>query len=341
MMSVIHSTLCPNALRAHVGEQYAIGSVEECRLLKRGWNDTYLIRASGDRFILRVYSTARTPEEIRYELGLLMHLESSGIAVSTPVKSRSGNLTDTLQAPEGIREAAIFTFANGDVPKFGDLAEMHRFGTFAGKMHAEGERFLGPRRLGLADLLEKPAEAVLPHLEKRPRDAAFVAGLVESLARRLEGMDSLDVGPCHGDLHTGNLRSCEGRLRLFDFDFCGHGPREYDVASFASIAFMKRARDPLRAFLTGYSETRPRLDFAAVPLFMIVRFIWLVGTRIDRNAEAGEAWIGDYMDTWLATLRRLAPVIDAPAADSIDDVVSLIEERTLFNRLKNRLRQAV
>jgi Ser/Thr protein kinase RdoA (MazF antagonist) len=67
----------------------------------------------GQRYAVRVYRALKTAPEIAYELELLVHLASRGVSVAGPVVDRPGRLSVPVEAPEGIRHAAVFTFVDG------------------------------------------------------------------------------------------------------------------------------------------------------------------------------------------------------------------------------------
>ncbi|MBW4662937.1 MAG: hypothetical protein KME01_01835 [Chroococcus sp. CMT-3BRIN-NPC107] len=54
-ISVIHSIPSSEALEQNVLCHYQFGNFQNCRLLKRGLNDTYLVETEEQRYILRVY----------------------------------------------------------------------------------------------------------------------------------------------------------------------------------------------------------------------------------------------------------------------------------------------
>ncbi len=55
LISVIHSILDSEALIDTVLRHYPISDIRNCKLYKRGLNDTYLVETDQQRYILRVY----------------------------------------------------------------------------------------------------------------------------------------------------------------------------------------------------------------------------------------------------------------------------------------------
>jgi Ser/Thr protein kinase RdoA (MazF antagonist) len=122
---VLHSILSPEALMATVAADYALGTPVACTVLRANRNDTYLLKTTHDRFILRVYGTSwRSRSHICSELDLLLHLDKKGVSVSTPIARKDGLLIRDLFAPEGPRHLVVFTHAPG-IPLYGERIEAH------------------------------------------------------------------------------------------------------------------------------------------------------------------------------------------------------------------------
>jgi Ser/Thr protein kinase RdoA (MazF antagonist) len=70
----------------------------------------------------------------------------------------------------------------------------------------------------------------------------------------------------HGDFNASNLRRTDGVLRIFDFDDCGYGPPQFDIANaLYMVLFDDMTGDSTsnyhtftEAFLSGYSEASGR-----------------------------------------------------------------------------------
>jgi len=52
----VHSILAPSALLAEILPRYALENPMSCIFLARGVNDTYLVQAGTEKYILRVYT---------------------------------------------------------------------------------------------------------------------------------------------------------------------------------------------------------------------------------------------------------------------------------------------
>ena len=143
-----------------------------------------------------------------------------------------------------------------------------------------------------------------------PVDLPLVAAL------RTPAGATVDLGAStqvlHGDFSTANLLHTPSGLRIFDFDECGYGPVEYDVAN---TLFMDRfgrwvlgaSMDDHHAFRTAFvhgyrNKARGPFDAARIDSLVEVRVRALRGWATD----PGTAPIGIRTSApeWLAMLRR-------------------------------------
>src|SRR5712692_10508897 len=90
----------------------------EREFIRRGFNDHYRVRTGDRQFVLRIYFNGKyyieSISDFRFELELLAFLHESGIPVSSPIKRKDGDLIGVLDAPQGGRCFAMFTFAEGE-----------------------------------------------------------------------------------------------------------------------------------------------------------------------------------------------------------------------------------
>lgn len=330
MIGVTDSNIRADALVVAVLGHYGIGDVTRCRLHTRGLNDTYDV-ATGDGagYFLRVYQAGRGYDEIMAEVDILGHLVAAKVPVCGPVARRDGSVLTALECAEGRRWAGLFTAAPGKeihgkayTP---DLAR--QYGAVAAAIHGASDKLTAnPARpaLDLAALLDQPAARIGAALADRPADAAYLAELSEGLRGEIEGLAAPELGFCHGDLHGGNACEVDGVFTVFDFDCCGWGYRAYDACTFP-WAFAVGGQEVARiqamgqAFMAGYLERRPlsEADIAAIPAFVAVRQIWLVGMHLARGDRFGWGWMNDgYFDHQLKVLRDWqANFLSRPAMD--------------------------
>jgi Ser/Thr protein kinase RdoA (MazF antagonist) len=284
----------------------------------RGLNDTYRVETSdGEIFFLRVYRYgSRSRAEIDTELALLRHLERHGAHVSVPLARQDGGALTALDCPEGQRFAAVFTAAPGDPTDYQTCSEeaARGYAVAAAAVHGAAETFAGARvrlMLDLAELLERPLRLMLAAIDHRAADAAYLEALGAALRDRVGRADGLTHGFCHGDLHPANANTRDGVVTLYDFDYCGWGFRAYDLAVFPwafalNDAPPDRIETLARAFLGEYMRHRPlgEADIAAIPAFVAIRQILLVGLNVSLGDRVGFGWMNDrFFDRQLKVLR--------------------------------------
>jgi Ser/Thr protein kinase RdoA (MazF antagonist) len=309
---VTHSILSASALMDMVAVQYAVGQPVMCRLLSRSMNDTYLLSTHEAAYILRAYRTQwRSLSEILYECDLIDFLKQQGIAVSIPVVRRDGDVIAALEAPEGPRYIALFTYAPGHhVPL--EEAACRQFGATLASMHTAAQYFASQHQrftLDLDPLVDRPLMLIEPWLRDRPADWRIVMQSADMVRVGIAQLikQGLDTGVCHGDVWDGNAHlSADGTVTLFDFDYCGRGWPSYDLAVFRSTVDLAGADIQVwEAFLKGYQQRRTlsAADVAALPLMVAVRRIWHMGIQVANGNDWGFGWLDMYFDRAIANLR--------------------------------------
>lgn len=312
-LAVNHSIISSDSLRDTLNGLYAIGNVQQCRFLQNGLNDTYAVKTASDNYILRIYKSHwRNKEEILFEVELLTHLNRKKIPVSSPVPTANNEYLFGIDAPEGLRFAVLFTYANGEYSD--DEAHCALFGKEVAKMHVAMDDFQSSRtrfHLDLSHLLNEPLQKIHPFLSHRPHDIDYLEGLSKDLRSRIEMMATeLDWGLCHGDLHGGNVHYSGDTLTQFDFDCGGWGWRAYDVSVFLWNTVSTKSKEAYEnkkwtIFLNAYQKVRPLSDrdIKAIPLFVAARDIWLMGLHTG-NAHIWGSWQNDhYFDQHVKFLR--------------------------------------
>lgn len=289
------ATTCEE-IRRQVFPHYKLDARTDCRLYKKGLNDTYLLSGSGRRFALRVYHPQwRDRSAIRGELAALAHAHAKGIAVAMPRATANGNLITAVKAADGLRNAVLFHWVEGEEPAFTDSHAMVRYGRFAAELHVATSDFAdndSRPRLNRRYLLEQPLAQIRTAMPCTPELNLRLQQLEARCERLLEeaGQCLPDWGFCHGDLYIGNLRMRNDRCVMFDFDMCGTGWRAFDLASFKWAARLhKQDAAAWPPFLQGYLQVR---DVAAstlkfVPLFMILRHLWNCAAIVRFHRDIG------------------------------------------------------
>ncbi len=281
----IYSTLSSEALVARVLPYYEIGEAISCQFWNRGLSDVYIVETRTQRYILRVsHCHWRSCSDIDFELELLDFLRQRQLPVSYPLRTKHGRLSIELNAPEGHRYAALFTYAPGKVA-LGDLnpAQSQKLGETVAKIHRAGMDFHSynyRQPLTLEYLLDDSLAAITPFLEHRADDLAFMREAIDQLKQQLQEFPQEPPywGICWGDPHSGNAHfTSDDKVTLFDFDQCGYGWRAFELGKFLQVAMRTGIGHNVReAFLSGYQSvlaiTKRELD--SLQAFTQTAHIW-------------------------------------------------------------------
>jgi Ser/Thr protein kinase RdoA (MazF antagonist) len=311
-LPVTYSILAADALLAMIERTYELPSPLTCELLLPSMNDTYLLAGKDSRYIVRVYRASwRSAGEIAYELDLLTHLAARGVSVSLPLAGIDGCLCRPLTAPEGVRNVALFTYAEGEPLTWTNVDQCRAAGHLLAAIHNATDDFISSHHrtaLDVEHLIDAPLLALQPFIEHRPDDWGYLVALTAKLRARLgEVRGMLDWGPCHGDFGGGNLFVADNcRLTAFDFDLCGPGWRACDLAAIQFVATARKDARIWDAFAEGYSTARPlgNADRAAVLLFDPIRRLWRMGLQAGNAPDWGISRLKDtVVDNELRFLR--------------------------------------
>lgn len=280
-------------------EYSSLGEARNCKLLRRGFNDSYLVGIGSEWYIFRVYLNHKyyieSPDAFQFELDLLDHLYGAGIPVA-PAKRRNNNeLLGWTTTALGERAFALFSYAAGDVLTMKSItpelcflvgkttAELH---LAANSFQSEHSRYHLDRRF----LVDEPLKAVAQQRDKALRtiseqDIEELDKMISSMPpieELIETITSLDVsgdefGIIHSDLHPGNIHFHGDQITLFDFDHCAYGWRAYELAI---TEFMPNSQKT--EFLKGYESTRSLSEGerSCIPVFAKLRQLWDIGDSL-------------------------------------------------------------
>ena len=130
-LPVLYSTPRAEAVADFVSMHYDLPGSIACKLLRRGFNDTFEVRTkNGERFIFRISTRrARGDADVASETAFLAHLDSQGIPVAAAIPMRDGSLFTSAFFPEGQRPAVLFRYAEGRPSQAGSSAADARANT--------------------------------------------------------------------------------------------------------------------------------------------------------------------------------------------------------------------
>lgn len=314
-LDIAQSTPTAQAIGALVMARYPLGPVVDAEFLRRSFNQVYrLTFASGQRVVARLSAERpRGPANAAYEAAVLAHWHACGCPVSCCLPTSSGEVALAVPLPEGERPLMLFEFFDGEFTGEA-LPDVAAFGHGLAALHQAGQSYQGVPSLyalDLAHLLVRPLQWLL----QAPTMTAELRPRFEALAQRVHSR-ILALGPLtqvlgHGDAHGQNNFVVDGphgerQAVFFDFDDAGPGYLAYELAVYAWAmhphtvdgVVSEKAQARWRHFLGAYREVGAvsEADLAAIPLFMAVRHIWLLGEYAGRVPVWGtQAMPTDYL----------------------------------------------
>jgi Ser/Thr protein kinase RdoA (MazF antagonist) len=284
-------------------------SVADIRFLNHAENTTFRIDAKGGaRFLLRVHRNGyHSASAIADELRWLEHLsQDSALVVPVPVRSRDGNLVESGSA-EGIpmpRNCTLMRWLEGRFSRRRlSLEAVFALGRAIAQLHAKHNQIRVPRRRywnaeGLVGLQPKLG-AVDALFSASQRQQAIINEARRLVHRKLSDYEThfpSRLGLIHADLHFGNVLFRGRQPVLIDFDDCGHGFCEYDLAvplvSLQDRANNKRISSYTEyrdALLSGYASSG-RWDSHSeriIPFIIAARNIAMLGWMQSRSDHPG------------------------------------------------------
>lgn len=303
--SVISSTLSPKDIADFVREKYSLRSDTTGKLIKAGINHTYRIDSEKKTFIFRVYSFDwRTKNEISEELNLLLLLKEKELSVSYPIADDSENFIQTINAPEGLRYAVLFSFAPGKkILNFGK--EVHfEIGKTMAQIH-QHTRDLSQKRITYtpAVLVKESVNYIKQFLPEETEEMQFLVATQTLLEKELLEADNslLRKGIVHLDIWFDNLTiSDTNKITLFDFDFCGNGWLCLDIAYYVMQLFNTEKDEKIRtekanAFYEGYEsvEKISSEEKRLLPILGICIFYFYLGIQCKRFDNYSNIFINE------------------------------------------------
>ncbi|WP_394747723.1 phosphotransferase [Spongiimicrobium salis] len=294
VLPVSSSTLSATHLTIFLQKKYALSGATTCALLRTGMNDLYKVTDGSAKFVFRVYTRDwRTKTEILEELRLLIHLKENKIPVSYPIEAIQGYFIQELKAPEGLRYAVLFSFAEGEkIPHFTVQASYHA-GKVMGSMHHMIRNFSLKRVNYDRETLFVQSLKRIKTVFKTPSPSlVFIErmGVYLTSWHSTIPKDSIPTGAIHFDIWFDNMHfTPDDGLVLFDFDFCGNGWLSYDVSYFLYQLFHTHPEvtdyeQKASAFLKGYGEHHQlsNEEMALLPKACLSMMLFYIGVQCYR-----------------------------------------------------------
>lgn len=310
---VARSFIDSDALAEVIANEYDLGPVS-CQLftkmVRTQDNDHYLVRtADGTKYVARIYQLGtplgRKESDYLYELDWLNFLKTNDVPVSYPLARRDGRFLGSVNAPEGLRYYALFSFASGQTMSLDDSEQLYHCGAAIARIHVVSNQYQSPydrQPMDLEHLVDKSVERINRLWSKKREDdldlilTSAQEAKEEILALLRNEEETPDSwGAIGGDFHNASTRfDHNGIATFFNFDLCGPGWRAYDIASFLlNSNLMHRSEEQSEAFFAGYYSVRPlsRNEHAAISPFLTIRRVWLTSLFTVSTGMTGHTFI--------------------------------------------------
>lgn len=312
---VISSILSADHMGLLVAKQYGLDGDVSCMLLKTGINHSYLIEHVTSKFIFRLYSLNwRSDLEINEEIRLLNILKEKG--VSFPLKDLNDSYIQYLEAPEGMRQGVLFSFAEGD--KHLNLsADLHlKVGEKMAKIHQatlnlQLERVTYTSRIVLEDSFLNLQKFLAADTD----ESAWMVSAQQYLLNEINKADvtQLRSGSIHLDIWFDNMNiTKDGQITIFDFDFCGNGWLCYDIAYYI-LQLHSTEKDisqrdlKVEYFLRGYESVTKITDEERriLPILGVSLYFFYLGVQCQRYDNWSNVFLNEtYLKRFINLLVR-------------------------------------
>lgn len=291
---VSSATLSASALAQLVIENYNLSQNCSCRLFRTGMNHTYFITDNDTKYVLRVYChNWRSKSEIEEEIKLLQLLKENQLSISYPIADKKSEFIQDINAPEGMRHAVLFSFAEGGKMRFMDAGTCYSIGVLMANIHAiTAGKSIDRIQYNTKTLLRLPYEYARQHFPESNSEMQYVKSQSEKISRTFDTIDFMKVqkGVIHLDIWYDNMSVTDkNEITIFDFDFCGNGLLVSDVAYFCKQLFhieSDKAEYELKKdqFLKGYQSIRTLTEeeIKLIPEAAAAIWIFYLGVQSQR-----------------------------------------------------------
>ncbi|MEZ4643976.1 MAG: phosphotransferase [Chloroflexota bacterium] len=197
--------------------EYEFKEPIQCRLfskmLRTQDNDHYRVLVGDRKYALRVYQEGshllRQESDYEYELAWLDFLREQGLPVSYPIRRADGRFLNKVEAPEGTRYYALFSFAEGQPMNPRNENQLYALGAAMAKIHKVSNNFQTDykrQEMNLEFLVDRPVARLQRIWGDRPERRRDLDLLVTSAAEAKEEILEIIRNPYYtGKIAGGQL----------------------------------------------------------------------------------------------------------------------------------------
>lgn len=297
---------------AKIIESYGL-SEAEIKCINYEFNATFsVVTPSGQKFALRInINSTRTPQNMLAEIQWVSFLSRiPGINLPRPIANGSDHFITTLLHEDSGRmlQAILYSWLDGE--ELGDEAtpqQVFTVGAAMATLHQCSKDFSleSPAELptfnhwlwGTEDFLLSDKSLLLPEQKTLIREAIEI---IQADTSALYASTPTQI--IHGDLHGWNLMWHEGQLSLFDFDDCGFGIPQQDLA--VAMYYLDTPEQEA-ALLQGYSSktTLPAYTHQQMASLLLQRRLVLLNYLYETKNPEHQQMLPAYLDK---TLERIS-----------------------------------
>lgn len=313
---VTASTISETALAEFIKEKYPLKENVDCKLFRTGVNHTYFISDHETKFVVRVYCyNWRNKSEIQEELKLLLLLKDNDLAVSYPVPDKEGNFIQEINAPEGLRYAVLFTFAEGKKMRFMSNESHFAVGSLMAKIHTiTAGKKINRIQYNSDVLIHQAYHHMTAFFSEDLDEMQYLRKIGNQISETFKEADwsENEKGIVHLDIWYDNLSvSDEDEIIIFDFDNCGNGALILDIAYFFKQLFFiesdkKEYELKVQSFLNGYQKIRKLSDkeIKLIPEAGASIFMFYLGVQAKRFDWSNIFFTENYLKMFVGRIKE-------------------------------------
>ncbi|MCB0685572.1 MAG: phosphotransferase [Saprospiraceae bacterium] len=291
---VIASILSEKNLGDFVKDRYNLNEKFQCKLHRTGVNHTYFISSQNNKYVIRVYCYGwRTKTEIQEELRLLQLLKENNLSVSFPISDKEDNLIQEINAPEGLRNMVLFSFAEGEKMRFMDNETCFGVGALMARFHnITFNKSIKRTNYNSILPLNKSYELLTRFFSEELTEMKYLKKLGFEIAKTFQEMEQSEFqkGIVHLDIWYDNVSvKNKEEITIFDFDNCGNGFLILDVGYFLMQLFhieidKEIYESKVESFLSGYRKIRDltEKEIRLIPEAGASIFVFYLGVQAHR-----------------------------------------------------------
>lgn len=326
---VTASTLSEIELGNFIKEKYPFTDNSQCKLFRTGVNHTYFLSDTETKYVVRVYCHQwRTKSEIQEELELLNLLKTHNLSISFPIPDKEGNYIQEINAPEGIRYAVVFSFAEGEKMRFMSTETCSEIGSLMAKIHnVTANKKIERINYNTDVLLNKSYDYLKYYFSEDLDEMKYLKEIGIKISRNFKEshLSENQKGIVHLDIWYDNLSvNAENEITIFDFDNCGNGLLILDVAYFCKQLFFIESdkqiyESKVESFLNGYRKKRNLLDneLKLIPDAGASIFMFYLGVQAQRFDWSNIFFTENYLKMFVGRIKNWMDYYETKKANQL------------------------